>query len=68
MAPALMTMPLMVLLDVAAVMVPPVVTFNPPLDEIANVPVLLPIVTLFVPVPRETAPDPLTVNAPDPCE
>src|SRR5438046_2152192 len=47
-------------------MLPLVVTFNPPLDEIERVPVPFPNVTLFVPVPRLTAPDPFRVNVPDP--
>jgi hypothetical protein len=46
-------------------MTPAVETFIP-VEERENVPDELPIVTLFVPVPKETLPFPLTVNAPDP--
>ncbi len=44
---------------------PVVVTFNPPLEVKAKVPVVLPIETLLVPVPKETAPSPFRVNAPE---
>ncbi len=50
------------------VIIPFVETLSPPLEISSNVPVVLPIVILFTPVPKDTAPSPLRVNAPDPCE
>jgi len=52
-------------IEATPVKAPPVVTFNPPLEAIASVPVALPIVVFPVPVPKETAPEPLTVKPPD---
>lgn len=53
-------------IEATPVSAPPVVTFKPPLDARAKVPVALPMVMLFVPVPSDTAPLPLSVKAPDP--
>jgi hypothetical protein len=47
-------------------MFPPVVTLSPPLEEREKVPAVLPIPTLPVPVPKETAPAPFIVKLPDP--
>lgn len=58
----------MVSMEATPVKAPPVVTFRPPLEAIAKVPVVLPMVILLVPVPSETAPDPLTVKVPEACE
>ena len=63
--PRLVADVVMVSRDATPVTFPDVSTFNPPLETTANVPVPFPIVTLFVPVPSETAPEPLTVNAPE---
>jgi hypothetical protein len=54
-------------IELTPVRAPAVVTLSPD-EESWNVPVEFPIDTLFVPVPSETAPKPLTVNAPDPWE
>ncbi len=51
-------------MEATPVRAPPVVTFKPPFEEIARVPVALPRVTFPVPVPSETFPDPFTVKEP----
>ena len=45
----------------------PVVETFKPVEEIFKVPVVLPIPTLPVPVPKETVPEPLTVKFPEVC-
>ncbi len=50
------------------VITPLVETLSPPLEINSNVPVVLPMVTLLVPVPNDTAPAPLRVNVPEPWE
>lgn len=55
-------------IEATPVKAPVVDTLSPPLEAIASVPVVLPRVTLLVPVPRATAPEPFKVNVPDPCE
>src|SRR5512135_27571 len=57
----------MVSIEATPVNAPPVVTFKPPLEVSANVPVELPTVVLPVPVPSETLPEPLTVKLPEDC-
>jgi hypothetical protein len=55
---------LIVSMEATPVTAPTVVTLRPPLEVRANVPVAFPTVTLFVPVPRDTAPLPFRVNPP----
>ncbi len=57
----------MVSIEVTPDNAPAAETLSPPLEVSVNVPVVLPIETLFVPVPNDTAPVPLTVNTPDDC-
>ena len=51
-------------IEATPVRAPVVVTLSP-VEEIDRVPVVLPIPTLLVPVPRAMSPLPLTVNVPD---